>query len=314
MSLGRAVGCSGLLLAGAFLPQYIPAPYDYVFNLACIYAIAVVGLGILLGFAGQMSLAQAAFLGIGGYASALLTTHLQWNFWLALPAAVAGTALVGFAIGWPCLRLSGHYLALATIGFGVIVQMVLTNWRSVTNGPDGITGVPAPVIGVWVLGTYHQYYYLVYAALVLTAYVAIRIKTTRVGRALEAIRDNEIAAASMGIDVARYKVTAFVLASAFGGLAGVLFAHNLKFLSPDTYSFDLSVVFLVMLVIGGSSSVTGAIIGAVFLTFLPEWLRPLKSSYIMIYGALVVIMIVFMPEGVAGMVSALWRSRRGVAR
>jgi len=253
-----------------------------------------------------MSLGQAAFFGIGAYTSGWLTTHLGWPVWPAMAAAVVLSALVGLAVGYPCLRLSGHYLALATIGFGIITQIVLVNWKDVTNGSDGMTGIPAPALGPWTLDSYGSYYYLVLAAVLACAYVAWRIKTTRVGRALEAIRENELAARATGIDATRYKIVAFVLAGAYAGLAGSLLAHSIKFLSPDSYSFDQSVVFLVMLILGGSSSIGGAILGAVLLTFLPEVLRPLKSSYVMVYGAAVVVMIIFMPKGLAGLFGAAW--------
>ena len=301
----RAAGLAALVVALAFVPVVVHS--DYVLNLcdlAGIYAIAVMGLGILLGFTGQMSLGQAAFFGIGAYTSGWLTTQLGWPVWPAMLCAVLLSALVGLAVGYPCLRLSGHYLALATIGFGIITQLVLINWKSVTNGPDGMSAIPAPSIGPWTLDAYGSYFYLVLAMVVLCAYVAWRIKTTRAGRALEAIRENELAARATGIDATRYKVTAFVIAGAYAGLAGSLLAHSIKFISPDSYSFDQSVVFLVMLILGGSSSIGGAILGAALLTFLPEVLRPLKSSYIMVYGAAVVLMIVYMPKGLAGLLDA----------
>ncbi len=290
----------------ALVPSVVHSDYVLtLLDLAGIYAIAVMGLGILLGFTGQMSLAQAAFLGIGAYTSGWFTTHLGWPVWPAMACAVLLSALVGLAVGYPCLRLSGHYLALATIGFGIITQLVLINWKDVTNGSDGMTGIPPPSIGPWTLDTYGTYYYLVLAAVLVCAYVAWRIKTTRVGRALHAIRENEIAARATGIDATRYKIIAFVLAGAYAGLAGSLLAHDIKFVSPDSYSFDQSVVFLVMLILGGSSSITGAIVGAVLLTMLPEVLRPLKSSYIMVYGAAVIAMIIFMPQGLVGLLAAL---------
>ncbi|MEA2720324.1 MAG: branched-chain amino acid transport system permease protein [Candidatus Eremiobacteraeota bacterium] len=302
----RALWIAGIIGVAALLPVFVHSDYVLtLLDLAGIYAIAVMGLGILLGFTGQMSLAQAAFLGIGAYTSAWFTTHLGWPVWPAMAAAIVMSALVGLAVGYPCLRLSGHYLALATIGFGIIAQLVLINWKAVTNGSDGITGIPPPQIGPWVLDTYGKYYYLVLAAVLLCAYIAWRIKTTRVGRALHAIRENEIAARATGIDATRYKIIAFVLAGAYAGLAGSLLAHDIKFISPDSYSFDQSVVFLVMLILGGSSSISGAIIGALLLTMLPEVLRPLKSSYIMVYGAAVIAMIVFMPQGLVGLFSAL---------
>ncbi len=302
----RALGVGVLVVALALVPAFVHS--DYLLNLcdlAGIYAIAVMGLGILLGFAGQMSLAQAAFFGIGAYTSAWFTTHLGWPVWPAMALAVGLSALVGLGVGYPCLRLSGHYLALATIGFGIITQLVLINWKDVTNGSDGISGIPAPVLGPWTLDTYGTYYYVVLAAVLAAAYVAWRIKTTRVGRALEAIRENELAARATGIDATRYKIVAFVLSGAYAGLAGSLLAHSIKFVSPDSYSFDQSVVFLVMLILGGSASIGGAILGAVLLTFLPEVLRPLKSSYIMVYGAAVVVMVIFMPKGLMGLIETL---------
>ena len=288
-------------IAALFVPIVIKSPYILqVTDSAIIYAVAVLGLGILLGFSGQMSLAQAAFFGIGAYASALISLHFNAPFWIALPGAVAFTAAIGVLVGYPCLRLSGHYLALATIGFGIIVQLFLINAKNLTNGPDGLTGIPPPQIGSLVLDNYQTYYYVVYGFLLAAIYVAVRVKHSRIGRALEAIRENEIAAQAMGINTTNYKVLAFVLASAFGGLGGSLIAHMTRFISPDSYSFDQSVVFLVMLVIGGSSTITGAVTGAILLTFLPEVLRPLKNSYIMVYGAAVIAMIIFMPEGLVG--------------
>jgi branched-chain amino acid transport system permease protein len=298
----RALGVGALIVAVALIPALVHS--DYLLNLcitAGIYAIVVMGLGILLGFTGQMSLAQAAFFGIGAYTSGWFTTQLGWPVWPSMACAMVVSGLVALGVGYPCLRLSGHYLALATIGFGIIAQLVLINWKSVTNGSDGMTGIPAPAIGSFAFDTYGRYFYVVLLAVVACAYVAWRIKTTRVGRALEAIRENEIAARATGIDATRYKIVAFVLAGVYAGLAGSLLAHSTKFLSPDSYSFDQSVVFLVMLILGGSSSIGGAILGAVLLEFLPEVLRPLKSSYIMVYGAAVVVMIIFMPRGLVGL-------------
>jgi branched-chain amino acid transport system permease protein len=271
-----------LIVVLALIPAFVHS--DYLLTLldtAGIYAIVVMGLGILLGLAGQLSLAQAAFLGIGAYTSGFLTVNLGWPVWGAMPAAMLLSALVALIVGYPCLRLSGHYLALATIGFGIITQLVLINWKTVTNGSDGMTGIPPPHIGSFVFDSYGRYYYIVLVAVLVCAYVAWRIKTTRVGRALEAIRENEIAARATGIDATRYKII------------------------PDSYSFDQSVVFLVMLIVGGSASISGAILGAVLLWFLPEVLRPLKTSYIMVYGAAVIAMIVFMPRGLVGLLEAL---------
>jgi branched-chain amino acid transport system permease protein len=301
-----------LIVVVGLVPLFVHSDYILqLFVLCGIYAIATMGLGILLGFAGQMSLGHAAFFGIGAYTSALVTINFHLPFWVGLPLAIIASAIVGVIVGYPCLRLSGHYLALATIGFGIITQLVLINWKSLTNGSDGITGIPPPTIGSFSFDSYGRYFYIVYVAVLIAAYVAYRVKITRVGRAMEAIRENELAAAAMGINTTTYKVLAFVLASAYGGLAGSLLAHSIKFISPDSYSFDQSVVFLVMLVIGGSSSIAGAILGAVLLTFLPEWLRPLKNSYIMVYGAAVIAMVIYMPQGIVGLIEGAVARFRG---
>jgi len=263
------------------------------------------GWNLISGYTAYVSFGQVSFFGIGAYTSGWLSTHLGWPVWPSMACAVLLSGLIALAVGFPCLRLSGHYLALATIGFGIITQLVLINWKDVTNGSDGMSGIPAPSIGPWTFDRYASYYYVVLVAVLACAYIAWRIKTTRVGRALEAIRENEIAARATGIDATRYKITAFVLAGAYAGLAGSLLAHSIKFISPDSYSFDQSVVFLVMLILGGSSSIGGAILGAVLLTFLPEVLRPLKSSYIMVYGAAVIVMIVFRPRGRMGLCQTL---------
>jgi len=308
VSRGTAGGLAAIV-AAACIPIVFRGS-DYVLNLfvlAGVYAIAVMGLGILLGYAGQMSLGQAAFFGIGAYTSGWLTTQAGWNFWEAVPAAILISALVGLCVGYPCLRLSGHYLALATIGFGIITQLVLINWKEFTNGSDGMSGIPAPAIGSYTIDTYGAYFYIVLVCVSAAAYMSARIKATRIGRAMEAIRENELAASAMGINTTRVKIGAFVLAGAYAGLGGALLAHSIKFLSPDSYSFDQSVVFLVMLIIGGSSSIGGAILGAALLTFLPEVLRPLKNSYIMVYGAAVIAMIIFMPYGLAGLLRAATR-------
>jgi len=313
----RSYLAAGVAIVLAALVPIVLRGNDYVLNLfvvAGVYSIAVMGLGMLLGFAGQLSLAQAAFFGIGAYMSAFLTTRLNWNFWEALPLAVLTSALIALGVGYPSLRqLSGHYLALATIGFGIIAQLVLINWKAFSNGSDGITNIPAPAIGSYTFDSYGAYFYIVLVFVVLTAYITARVKATRVGRAMHAIRENEMAANAMGIDATKYKILAFVLAGGYAGLAGSLLAHSIRFISPDSYSFDQSVVFLVMLILGGSQSIGGAIVGASILTFLPEVLRPLKNSYILVYGIAVVAMIIFMPGGLAGLYNAAqqrWRRPR----
>lgn len=280
--------------------------------LGMIYAITVLGLHYILGLAGQMSLAQAAFWGIGAYVSGILTTRIPgFSPWLGLVAGAVTATLFGVLLGIPTLRLKGHYLAMATIGFGIIVNLVLLNWTEVTGGADGVRALPYFTIFDFKLDTLAKYYYLVLVLLVALAGAAWRIRRTRAGRSLLAIRENELAAETMGVNTTLYKVMAFSLGACYAGIAGVLFAHlpNVRYISPDTFSFAQSVTFLAMLVLGGSDSIFGAIFGAIFLNYFPEWLRDLKTGYLAVYGAGVMLIMVFLPVGVVGLIEQIVRSR-----
>ncbi len=314
------------LLFGIFLlvlPNVSETALMHLVDLGLIYSIAVLGIYFVLGLTGQMNLAQAAFWGIGAYTSALVTTRLGWSPWLGLLAGGLLATFFGLCLGIPTLKLKGHYLAMATIGFGIIVGLVLLNWDDVTRGADGVTNLPVFKIGDLALNNLKNYYYLLLVSLVLLALTAWRLRNSRVGRGLLAIRENELAAETMGINTTLYKVIAFSLGAGYAGLAGSLFAHmpDSRYISPDTFSFDQSVVFLAMLVLGGSGSIAGAIFGAVFLNFLPEWLKniddfkttylpalkglDLKTGYLAIYGAGIMLMMVFLPVGFIGLVEKL---------
>ncbi len=294
-------GLAGALALSA--PLLRPSPYLlHVLTLAAIYAIVTLGLNIVTGLAGQISLAQAAFWGLGAYCSALLTLNLGCNFWIALPVAACFAALFGVLLGVPTLKLAGHYLAMTTIGFGEIIRLILHNWKAVTNGADGLASIPRPTASFVDFKGPVAYYYLVLFCLLATAWITHRMKTSYLGRGLQAIKENELASQIVGLNTTRYKVVAFTISAFFAGLAGSLYAHLETFISPDTFSFDQSVVFLVMLLIGGAGSVGGALIGAVLLTLLPEWLRFLKDYYMVMYGSLVILLIIFMPSGIAGVI------------
>ncbi len=286
----------------------------YYLNLldqSMIFAIAVLGLYFVLGMTGQLSLAQAAFFGLGAYISAILSTRLGFPVWVNIPIAIVFAAAFGVILGVPSLKLSGHYLAMTTIGFGIIVDLVFFNWRPVTGGADGIPGIrPTSVAGVS-LAHPGLYFYLVFLFFALAIFVAARVSRSRMGRALNAIRENELAAEAVGVDSTRYKVAAFTLSAAYGGLAGALWAHFALFIAPETFSFDVSVTMLAMLVIGGSTTVVGSIVGAFLLTLLPEFLRFLQNSYFAVYGAAIIVLMVFMPDGIAGMAMRLWWRARG---
>ena len=280
-------------------------------NLAISFSIACLGLNIVLGYAGQLSLAQAAFWGVGAYTSAILTTQLGLPVWAGMFAAFFVAAFFGILLGIPTLKLSGHYLAMATIGFGIILQLILVNAIWLTNGSDGIPKIPSPWIGSLELKDPGTIFYVAAVSLLLLTWGAIHLKNSRVGRAFMAIRENEMAAGTAGVDTTYYKILAFSLSAGYAGFGGWLFAHSgSHYISPDTFSFEQSVIMLVMAVLGGNGSAIGSIVGAILLTLLPEVLRFLKDCYMMVYAAGIVLIMIFMPSGIAGLVKNLPVSAR----
>ncbi len=280
-------------------------------NLAIGFSVACLGLNIVLGYGGQLSLAQAAFWGVGAYTTTLLTVNLGLPVWFGLVAAFFVAALFGVLLGIPTLKLSGHYLAMTTIGFGIILQLILINAIWLTGGADGIAKIPSPRIGTYELKDPSTFFYVAAAILILLTWASIRLKKSRVGRAFLAIRENEMAAETAGVDATYYKIMAFALSAGYGGLGGWLFAHSgSHYISPDTFSFDQSVMFLAMMVLGGNGSAIGSIVGAGLLTLMPEMLRFLKDSYMMVYAAGIVAVMIFMPGGIAGLVRGLAVSQR----
>jgi branched-chain amino acid transport system permease protein len=273
---------------------------------ASTYAIAVLGLTIVLGYSGQINLAQAAFFGLGAYSVALGTTTFALPFWVALAIGVAIAAAAGAVLGLTSLRLGGHYLAMVTISFQTILTLVMTNWVAFTRGPDGVPNIKRPGL----LAESGSYLGLCIAALFVVAWFVWRLKKTKLGRAMQAVRDNELAANVVGVDAYATKVAAFTLSALLGGFGGGLFAGGFSYVSPDQFSFAESVVFLTMVLLGGTASPAGAILGTGLLILLPEWLRFLKVIYLAVYGAAVILIMVFMPEGILGYANTLWRKLR----
>jgi ABC-type branched-subunit amino acid transport system ATPase component/ABC-type branched-subunit amino acid transport system permease subunit len=301
-----------LVVVVLVFPRLVTSNYWLnLINLSISLAVACLGLNIVLGYAGQLSLAQAAFWGVGAYTSAILTTQLGIPVWTGMIAAFFIAAFFGVLIGIPTLKLSGHYLAMATIGFGIILQLILVNAIWLTNGSDGIPKIPSPWIISHELKAPGEFFYLAALSLVLLTWGAIHLKDSRVGRAFMAIRENEMAAGTAGVDTTYYKVMAFSLSAGYAGFGGWLFAHSgSHYISPDTFSFEHSVIMLVMAVLGGNGSAIGSIVGAILLTLLPEVLRFLKDSYMMVYAAGIVLIMIFMPSGIAGLVKNLPVSAR----
>jgi len=303
---------AALAVVVLIFPRLVTSNYWMnLINLAISFSIACLGLNIVLGYAGQLSLAQAAFWGVGAYTSAILTTQLGLPVWAGMFAAFFVAAFFGILLGIPTLKLSGHYLAMATIGFGVILQLILVNAIWLTNGSDGIPKIPSPWIGSLELKDPGTIFYVAAVALVLLTWGAIQLKDSRVGRAFMAIRENEMAAGTAGVDTTYYKIMAFSLSAGYAGFGGWLFAHSgSHYISPDTFSFEQSVIMLVMAVLGGNGSAIGSIVGAILLTLLPEVLRFLKDSYMMVYAAGIILIMIFMPSGIAGLVKNLPVSAR----
>jgi branched-chain amino acid transport system permease protein len=302
------------LVALALVALTLPALLsDYnlrVMVLALQTAIAVIGLCIAFGWAGLIQLAQASFVGIGAYTAALVSLKFGLGFWLVTPLAMLACGLVALAVAGPMLRLRGHYLALATVGFSVTCDIVAKNWIGLTNGFDGISGIPGVFLGAYELRSDGEYYYLSLGFVVLTALFAIALRHSAYGRAMIAVRDNELASGTASVPVVRVKVLAFVLASVLAGLSGSLFAHYSHYIAPQDFELVHSVTILVMLIVGGEVSVLGAVLGAILLSFAPEMLRFVGQAYLAIFGAGVLLVLILMPDGIVGLAKQL-RARLG---
>lgn len=295
----------GLLILTGLLPLFTSSYILCILIMGGIYTILVLGLNICLGFGGQISAAQAAFWGIGAYTSALLTIRFGLSFWLAFPFSLLFAGLIGGLLALPTLKLKGFYLAMATIGFQQIVTLILSNWKPVTGGVDGIGGIPRPAIGGFMLDTDVSFFYFLLIWVLITIIFSLRLEKSKLGLAMKAMRDNELAAQTMGINIKRVKIISFMLSAVLGGAAGSLYASFSGYISPDLFSFSTSTLIISMLIIGGSGSVKGSVLGALLLIVLPEALRFLQNYYMIIYGLGTVLIVVFMPGGLAGLTAKI---------
>jgi len=292
----------GLYLLAALLivmPLLFPDNYyvTVVGVTALLHIILAVGLNLLMGYAGQISLGHAAFFGIGAYTSAVLTTRYGLNPWLALLAGIALTGLIAYLVARPILRLKGHYLAMATLGLGIIVNIILVQAGEVTGGPDGLAEIPQLVLFGWAIDSDIRWYMVMGGSMLLVVWLALNLVDSRSGRALRALHGSEVAAEMMGIDTTATKTGVFVLAALTASFAGSLFAHQQAFISPDSFSFFFSIELVTMVVLGGMASTWGAVFGALVLTFLPELLVVFEDYEVMIFGAILMLMMIFLPQG-----------------
>lgn len=301
-------------LLALVLPLMVSGYGIRILNLALISAIAVIGLNFAFGYAGLITLAQAGFVGCGAYITAILSTNVSLSPWLSIPIAVIGTGLIAVVIGLPMLRLKGHYLALATLGFNVSFVIVATNWKSVMGGTDGISGIPSLVLPGLPIATDHRYFYVLWLALAVATWIAWRIRNSHIGLAMIAVRDDEIATGTSSVGVTRIKVQAFALSAVYAGLAGALFAHMTNFVAPDDFALGHSIIYLAMLIIGGEGSILGAIAGAVIVTFMPELMRDLGSAYMIVFGSLMLLILIFLPKGLLSLATGIGRRLGGGAR
>lgn len=264
---------------------------------AGLHAILAISLNLLMGYAGQISLGHAAFFGIGAYTSAILTTRYGFNPWSAMAAGFMLTGIIAFIVSRPILRLKGHYLAMATLGFGIIIHIILIQAEDLTGGPDGLGSIPALRLFGWVVESDLDWYMVIGGTLLLVVWLALNIIDSRSGRALRALHGSEVAAEMMGINTTNTKTGVFVLAALIASLAGSLFSHQQSFISPDSFDFFFSIELVTMVVLGSLASTYGAILGAVILTFLPELLVVFEDYEVMIFGGILMTMMIFLPQG-----------------
>lgn len=311
-----------VLVAGVVIFAQTGGDYvAYMLNLIFINIIVAVGLNILSGFTGLISLGHAAFMAIGAYTSAILTVKFGLPFWFVLPASGALTGLSGFVVGLPSLRLTGIYLALGTMAFGFVTDEIILQWQSLTGGADGLNAIPPTIFGL-TFDSYRKYFFITLISLAVLLFAAKNMLRSNFGRTLMAIRDSETAAETMGINLGWYKAISFTLSAVYAGLAGSLYAHFILFISVDNFTLLHSISYIVMIVVGGIGSITGSVIGAVFITILPEIITFMKdylpaakkiasSLQAAVYGIVLMLFVIYRPTGFYGLwikIKIWWRT------
>ena len=295
----------GLLVAVLLVLPWV-VPNSYYMDLAIrigINAIIVIGLNLLIGFAGQISLGHAGFLGIGAYASAVLPTHFAWHPLLAMGAGAVATAVIAGLVARPIFKLKGNYLAMATLGLGIIINIALRNEAQWTGGPDGMA-VPAMSVFGFELSSDKHWYWVVATLLAFSVWASLNMIDSPFGRALRALHGSEVASQVVGVNVVRYKVTIFVMSAVFASIMGSITAHYMAFVTPNFADFFHSVELVTMVVVGGMASVFGSIIGAVLLTALPQALATFEGWETVVFGAVLMLCMIFLPKGLVPTLAA----------
>lgn len=301
----------GLVLY-AVLPQFLKSYGIYMMTLLCVYLMAAFGLNLIVGYAGQMSIGQAAFYGIGAYTAAILMTKLGMTFWMVLPLAAVVCFVIGLALGFPALRVQHHYLAFATLGFNVLVFLVMRNEESLTGGTFGIANIPRPALFGYSLDGALPFFYFAYVSLIALAAVLWWLLRSPWGRAFAALRDNPIRAESTGVNITAYTLLAFAIGAACAGIGGVYLSALVNFIEPGQFHLSVSLMMLLAVIVGGSGRFFGPVLGSVVVVLLPEWLRFLQDWYLAIFGFAVIVLMVFLPGGLLSLADRfkLGRSER----
>jgi branched-chain amino acid transport system permease protein len=306
------LACLGLAIVLAFL-IFAPLTFHryglYILSQWAVMTIAAIGLNLTLGYAGQVSLAQGAFVGIGAYSAAILTTH-GWPLIAAIVLALALCFVIGWLLGYPALRVQHHYLAFVTLAFSTLAFLVFRNESWLTGGTDGIDGVPRPSVFGLTTTPHLRYYYFCLFVLAVVTLAVLGLVRSPWGRAFIALRENPIRALSLGVDTRRYILIAFAIGSALGGLAGALYAPLVGLVEPPAFALTLSFNLLMMVIVGGSGYFVGPYVGALVAVLLPEWLRFLENYYLILYALLVMALLIYSPTGLVGIVDRFIVFRR----
>lgn len=316
----RYLKALGYLILAAILlglPWLVPSYYLHLAILSGINALLVLGLNLIVGYSGQISVGHAGFWGVGAYAAAILATRFGFPFWADTLIAGVVAALFGVMIGLPTIRLRGFYLVMTTIAFASIVNVVAGNWVDLTRGRMGIRGIPPaeiPIVGYQFADKESFFYLLLIITAFLTVLFSLLVRS-KTGRALAAVREDEIAARAVGINVLFYKTLAFTVGAFLAGIAGSLYAHYVGYISPDNFTIWQSMSILAMVIVGGMGSVAGSFIGAIVLTYLPELLRGVGDLRMFVYGGALLVIVYFVPTGFCGLIRSIVStlSKRGTA-
>ena len=292
-----------LLLITILIPVFCSNYVLEIFTNSFLYVVLCLGLNIVAGYAGLLDLGYAAFFAIGAYTSGVLTSQYGWNFWLAIPPALALAAAVGVMIGAPTLRLRSDYLAIVTLGAGEIIRILARNLKHITGGPSGLIGIKRPTFFGLELNQINHYYYIFLVMALVALVVSYRLEHSRLGRAWKYVRDDEDVAEAMGIPKSLIKLSAYIMGAMFAGLAGCFFAAKMTAISPDSFTFLQSLMIVVAMVLGGMGKIAGMVVGALVMVLFPEVFRTIGPLRMLVFGVILILMMVFRPQGI-------WPQRR----